>query len=88
MTLADWIIGFAFGFGVIICAVGLWRSLCDSVEQVARFDLRYPVENVEPTTDNPWRAVMTPASHLYRLPASPAAANSRATTDGGSSKGR
>ena len=61
--------------------IAAWMPSCDC-------DLPYPIENVEPTTDNPWRAVMTPASHLYRLPASPAAANSRATTDDGSSKGR
>ena len=42
MTLADWIIGFAFGFGVATCALGLWRSLCDAGEERARFELRYP----------------------------------------------
>ena len=54
MTLADWIIGFAFGFGVAVCLLGLWRAICDQYEGAARLDLRFPVENVEPTTSNPW----------------------------------
>ena len=43
MTLADWIIGFTFGFGVAVCLLGLWRALRDE-EPNKRLDLRLPPE--------------------------------------------
>ena len=57
------------------------------LELVEAFAAVAALRNVEPATDSPWRGIwwtdeaITPASHLYRLPARPAAANSRATTD-------